>query len=81
MASIRKRGNSYLRCLLMHCARSLAQRPEHSRWLVELLKRRPKNVAVAALAGKLARTVWAVLVRGKPFEAGKWNPCESAAAA
>lgn len=79
--NLSKRGNSYLRCLLMHCARSLAQRPEHSRWLVELLKRRPKNVAVAALASKLARTVWAVLVRGKPFEAGKWNPCESAAAA
>ncbi|MBR6976637.1 MAG: IS110 family transposase [Ottowia sp.] len=76
-----KRGNNYLRCLLMHCARSLAQRPRCSGWLVELLKRRPKNVAIAALAGKLARTVWAVLARGKPFEASKWNPCESAAAA
>ena len=76
-----KRGNSYLRCLLMHCARSLAQHPERNRWLVDLLKRRPKNVAIAALAGKLARTVWAVLAKGKPFEAGRWNPCESAAAA
>ena len=76
-----KRGNKYLRYLLMHCARSLAQHPERSRWLTELMQRRPKNVAIAALAGKLARTVWAVLARGKPFEAGRWNPCESAAAA
>ena len=76
-----KRGNKYLRYLLMHCARSLALRPARSRWLVELLKRRPKNVAVAALAAKLARTVWAVLARGVPFDASKWNPCEGTAAA
>ncbi|MBQ6656378.1 MAG: IS110 family transposase [Ottowia sp.] len=76
-----KRGNSYLRCLLMHCARSLAQHPERSRWLTELMQRRPRNVAVAALAGKLARTIWAVLTRGEPFAANKWNPCEGAAAA
>lgn len=76
-----RRGNSYLRCLLMHCARSLAQHPERSRWLAELMQRRPKNVAVAALAAKLARTAWAVLTHGKPFEASRWNPRENAAVA
>ena len=76
-----KRGNSYLRCLLIHCVRSLAQHRGRSRWLTELLQRRPRNVAVAALAGKLARTIWAVLTRGEPFAANKWNPCEGAAAA
>ena len=76
-----KRGNKYLRYLLMHCARSLAQHPGRSRWLTELLQRRPRNVAVAALAAKLARTIWAVLARGAPFDASKWNPCEGAAAA
>ena len=76
-----KRGNKYLRYLLMHCARSLAQHPERSRWLSELLRRRPRNVAVAALAAKLARTIWAVLARGVPFDACKWNPCEGTAAA
>ena len=74
---ISKRGNRYLRCLLMHCARSLVQskRGAGNEWIQGLLARRPYNVAVAAVASKLARTVWAVLVRGKPFDAAKWSPC------
>ena len=73
---ISKRGNRYLRCLLMHCARSLMQskRGASNDWIQALLARRPYNVAVAAVASKLARTIWAVLVRGKPFDAAKWNP-------
>ena len=76
-----KRGNSHLRRLLMHGARAVLTRcPHRCRWLMELTARRPRNVAVGAMANKLARTVWAVLMRGKPFEASKWNPCEGTAA-
>ncbi|HEY1534297.1 MAG TPA: hypothetical protein VGL55_03950 [Steroidobacteraceae bacterium] len=45
----------------------IIRRPS-STWLTELLKRRPFNVVVAALANKLARTIWAVLAHGKPYQ-------------
>jgi len=47
-----KRGDTSLRTLLMHGARSVVLRGKHSDWLHELLKRRPFNVAVAAVANK-----------------------------
>lgn len=76
-----KRGNVHLRRLLMHGARAVLTRcPHRCRWLMELTARRARNVAIGAMANKLARTVWAVLMRGKPFEASKWNPCEGTAA-
>ena len=39
-----------------------------SPWLVKLLERRPVNVAVVALANKLARIAWAVLRRGEVYQ-------------
>jgi len=63
-----KRGDSYLRTLLIHGARSVMVRGKHSPWVAALLKRRPYSVAVAALANKLARTIWAVLARGRPYD-------------
>lgn len=68
-----KRGDPYLRTLLIHGARAIVARGKHSPWLESLLKRRPYNVAVAALANKLARTIWAVLAKGKPFDAMQWH--------
>lgn len=65
---ISKRGDAYLRTLLMHAARAVITRGQHSAWLAALLKRRPFNVAVAALAHKLARTIWAVLARGRSYD-------------
>ncbi|MDO3530263.1 IS110 family transposase [Ralstonia pseudosolanacearum] len=62
-----KRGDTYLRTLLMHGARSVITRGTRSPWLDGLLARRPFNVVVAALANKLARTIWAVLSRGTPY--------------
>jgi len=70
-----KRGDTYLRTLLIHGARSLIARGKHSPWIAALLKRRPYSVVVAALANKLARTIWAVLARGKPY-----NPAAFSAA-
>jgi transposase len=65
---ISKRGDAYLRTLLMHGARAVIVRHKQSPWLAELLKRRPYNVVVAAVANKLARTIWAVLAKGRPYE-------------
>ena len=71
---ISKRGDRYLRTLLMHGARAVIARSTPTSWIARLLARRPYCVVVAALANKLARTIWAVLVKGKPFDPAKWNP-------
>lgn len=52
----------------MHAARAVIVRRPHSPWLSALLKRRPFNVVVAALANKLARTIWAVLAHGRSYQ-------------
>ncbi|MEM5332263.1 IS110 family transposase, partial [Paraburkholderia sp. JHI2823] len=64
-----KRGDTYLRTLLMHGARSVIIQGTRSAWVDGLLKRRPFNVAVAAVANKLARTIWAVLARTQGYQA------------
>jgi len=65
---ISKRGDAYLRTLLMHGARSLVNRNKQSVWITGLLARRPYSVAVAAVANKLARILWSVLATGRPYE-------------
>ena len=76
---ISKRGDPYVRTLLMHGARAVIARSKRSGWIERLLQRRPYNVVVAALANKLARTAWAVLAKGKAFDQVRWNPVELAA--
>lgn len=62
MLGISKRGDTYLRTLLIHGARSVLTHSKHpSIWLQEICKRRPLNVAVVAQANKTARTIWALL--------------------
>jgi len=75
---ISKRGDAYVRTLLMHGARAIMARSTKSTWITALLARRPYNVVVAALANKLARTAWAVLIKGKAFDQVRWNPTELA---
>jgi transposase len=77
---ISKRGDPYVRTMLMHGARAVITRSTQTSWIQRLLQRRPFSVVVAALANKLARTVWAILVKGKAFDPLRWNPTESAAA-
>ena len=74
---ISKRGDTYLRTLLIAGARAVIARAEHSSWITRLLGRRHYNVVVVALANKMARTVWAVLAKGVAFDQVKWNPVES----
>lgn len=68
-----KRGDVYLRTLLIHGARSAivaARRRNDSRngWLTSLLNRRHANIAAVALANKNVRTVWALLAHGRDFK-------------
>jgi transposase len=74
-----KRGDAYVRTMLMHGARAVIARSTRSSWIERLLQRRPYSVVVAALANKLARTAWAVLAKGKAFDQARWNPTEMAA--
>ena len=69
LGGISKRGDSYVRTLLIHGARSLTRwRRKSWPWLAELMMRRPTNVAAVAIANKTARTVWAILAQGRGFE-------------
>jgi transposase len=72
---ISKRGDAYLRTLLMHGARSIVRSDQSTSWpwLSELLKRRPYSVVVAAVSNKLARTIWAVLARGQAWRPEAWQ--------
>jgi len=66
-----KRGDTYLRTLLIHGARSAilaAQRKTKvDPWLAGLLERRHPNIAAVALANKNVRTVWALLAHDREF--------------
>jgi transposase len=75
---ISKRGDVYLRTLLMHGARAVIMRHRHVPWLDALLKRRPYNVVVAAVANKLARTIWAVLAKDKPYDPAAFSAVSAA---
>ena len=71
LLGISKRGDTYLRSLLTHGARAVVNRQIKNRnpWIDKLLSRRPHNVAVVALANKMARTIWALLVRDTEYDA------------
>lgn len=63
LSGISKRGDTYLRTLLIHGARVvLCRARDKGPWCERLRQRRPANVAAVALANKMARTAWALLV-------------------
>jgi transposase len=71
LGGISKRGDTYLRTLLIHGARSvLAHAKEPGPWVEQISKRRPPNVVTVALANKMARTIWAVLAHDRPYQKG-----------
>lgn len=73
LLGISKRGDIYLRTLLIHGARSVihweGRKPDSCSWVSGVLKRRNKNVAAVALANKNARIVWALLAHDREFRA------------
>ena len=71
---ISKRGNSYLRKILIHGARAVVLRSKRDRiamgaWMTSLETRAPRNVLIVATAHKLARIAWAVLSSGQDYRA------------
>jgi transposase len=74
LLGISKRGDPYLRRLFIHGGRSVlarVKREDHKfgSWLDRLEGRAPRNVAVVAMANKLARIAWAVLTSGQLYSA------------
>ena len=74
LLGISKRGDTYLRTLLIHGARAVIRVTEHKPsadpWLKNLLARRNKNIAAVALANKNVRTIWALLAHDRDYEPG-----------
>ena len=73
LGGISKRGDAYLRKLLIHGARAAVHRVRSHQvpgaWIAGLLARRPFNVATVALANKTARIAWAVMTNGSTYRA------------
>ena len=73
LLGISKRGDTYLRTLLIHGARAVIRVVERKAthagsWLAGVMGRRNKNVAAVALANKNARIVWALLAHDRDYE-------------
>ncbi|MEX3859889.1 IS110 family transposase [Paraburkholderia sp. BR10923] len=69
LGSISKRGDPYLRTLLIHGARSvMCHTKVPTAWQKGIRERRPANVVAVALANKIARIAWAILARGGTYE-------------
>ena len=85
LGGISKRGNTYLRTLLIHGARAVLNRAKmqakgdpsplnhRQRWVLALEARNGHNRAAVALANRLARVVWAVWHHRRAFDA-EWIP-------
>ena len=72
LGGISKRGDKYIRMLLIHGARAALNAAKNkedgrSRWVKNLADRRNKNIATVALANKNARIAWAILSRGEDY--------------
>lgn len=84
LLGISKRGDTYLRTLLIHGARAVIRfaekKAEPDSWLRKVMARRNKNVAAVALANKNTRIVWALLTKDRMFRSD-YTPAAKAAGA
>ena len=72
LGRISKRGNRYVRTLLVHCARAglerLAKRSDGlGQWLRRMLAEKKRSTVIVALAARLARIAWALLTSSQRF--------------
>ena len=73
LLGISKRGDRYLRCLLVHGARAAITRSKKmsekkSIWVNNIIERRGKNRAIVALANKQARIMWALMAKEDVYQ-------------
>ena len=73
LLGISKRGDAYLRTILIHGARAVVAQAKHkddrlSRWVTGLAERRHPNVAAVALANKTVRMAWAMMNHGADYD-------------
>ena len=73
LLGISKRGDTYLRTLLIHGARAALRTARHkpdrlSCWITRIAQHRHHNVAAVALANKTARIAWAMIKRGTEYQ-------------
>jgi transposase len=73
LLGISKRGDAYLRMLLIHGARSMirtagSKTDRLSQWVMRIASTRHKNVAAVALANKNARIAWAMITKGSDYQ-------------
>lgn len=74
LLGISKRGDNYLRSLLIHGGRSVVRTADkrgdyRSQWVSRLEQRRGRNISAVAVANKNARTAWAILTHKRPYAA------------
>lgn len=74
LRGISKRGDRYLRGLLIHGARAAVYSSKHlpaktKKWVQELVERRGSNKAIVALANKNARIMWALMSKEENYQA------------
>jgi transposase len=72
LLGISKRGNAYLRTLLIHGARAVlryatTKTDRFSRWAQSVLERRGHNKACVAVANKIARIAWVIIAKGETY--------------
>jgi transposase len=84
LGAITKRGDPYLRTLLVQCAQSVVRvcqrrRDPISQLAQRLLQRRKRNTVVVAIANRLARIAYAVIKHGEPYRAGARDGIATAA--
>ena len=73
LLGISKRGDAYVRCLLVHGARSMIRMAKEkddrlSQWVMRIATTRHPNVAAVAMANKTARIAWAMITRGSDYQ-------------
>lgn len=60
--------NREVRGLLVQCAHAISRSKDKSLWVENILKRKPKKVAIIAIANRLARQLWAMASKGKNWK-------------
>ena len=73
LLGISKRGDAYVRCLLVHGARAMIRMAKDkddrlSQWVMRIASTRHPNIAAVALANKTARIAWAMITRGSDYQ-------------